>query len=49
LSDAQATAAELLALEPTFSVAALAAWYPFRRADDLQRYLAGLRAAGLPE
>jgi len=49
LSDAQATGAELLALEPTFSVAALAAWYPFRRADDLQRYLAGLRAAGLPE
>jgi TolB-like protein/class 3 adenylate cyclase/tetratricopeptide (TPR) repeat protein len=49
MTDAQATAAELLAVEPTFSVAALASWYPFRRADDLNRYVAGLRAAGLPE
>lgn len=49
MSDARATAAELLALEPRFSISSLAAWYPFRRADDLDRYVAGLRAAGLPE
>lgn len=49
MEEAQATAIELLAIEPDFSVAALAGWYPFRRADDLNRYVAGLRAAGLPE
>jgi adenylate cyclase len=47
--DAKAAAAELLAVDPDFSVSALAKWYPFRRPDDLNRYVAGLRAAGLPE
>lgn len=47
--DAKTTASELLIVEPTFSVNALASWYPLRRADDLNRYVAGLRAAGLPE
>ena len=47
--DAQAAAAELMAVDPDFSVSALAKWYPFRRADDLDRYVAGLRAAGLPD
>lgn len=47
--DARVVAAELLRVEPTFRVSVLAAWYPFRRADDLARYVAGLRGAGLPE
>ena len=47
--DAKATASELLTVDPAFSVKALASWYPFRRTDDLNRYVAGLRAAGLPE
>ena len=48
VDDAKVTALELLAVEPTFNVNALASWYPLRRADDLERYVAGLRAAGLP-
>ncbi len=40
---------ELLRLEPAFSIAAFAQSYPFGRAEDRERYLAGLRAAGVPE
>jgi len=46
---AQAVAVELLAIEPSFRVSTFVSWYPLRRADDLSRLAAGLRAAGLPE
>jgi len=49
MEEAQAAAAELLALVPTFSVSTLASWYPLRAAENLERYLAGLRKAGLPD
>ncbi|HET9046078.1 MAG TPA: adenylate/guanylate cyclase domain-containing protein [Casimicrobiaceae bacterium] len=48
-AEARAMAMELLEVEPNFSVGLLQSWYPFRRPDDLERYLAGLREAGLPE
>ena len=47
--EARAAAAALLALEPGFSVATLESWYPLRPAENLKRYVSGLRAAGLPE
>jgi len=49
LSEARDAAKELLALEPGFSVLTLASWYPLRRAENLERYVAGLREAGLPD
>ena len=49
VDDARIVARELLDVEPNFSVRSIESWYPFRRADDLARYVAGLRAAGLPE
>jgi DNA-binding SARP family transcriptional activator/TolB-like protein/Tfp pilus assembly protein PilF len=39
----------LLRLEPGFSIVTFARSYPFGRAEDRERYLAGLRAAGVPE
>jgi len=47
--EARATAIQLLAIEPHFSVRVLQSWYPFQRPDDLDRYVRGLREAGLPE
>ena len=47
--EARVAAVALLALEPGFSVATLASWYPLRPAKNLERYISGLRAAGLPE
>ena len=49
VDDARTVARELLEVEPNFSVHSIEAWYPFRRPDDLARYVAGLRGAGLPE
>ena len=49
LDEAQAAAAQLLALEPGFRVSIFASWYPLRPAENLERYVAGLRAAGLPD
>jgi tetratricopeptide (TPR) repeat protein len=49
LAEARDAAKELLALEPGFSVRTLASWYPLRPAENLERYVAGLRGAGLPE
>lgn len=40
---------DLLLLEPGFTVSGFARAYPFRREADRDRYLAGLRAAGVPE
>lgn len=46
---AQAAALDLLAIEPRFRVSVFTSWYPLRRPDDLERFGAGLRLAGLPE
>lgn len=46
---ASAMAKELLAAEPWFQISELVAWYPLAREEDLQRFEAGLRTAGLPE
>lgn len=48
-TEAQAVARELLALEPAFRVSTLASWYPLRPRQNLERYLSGLREAGLPD
>jgi adenylate cyclase len=40
---------ELLAIDPTFRVSSFLAWYPLQRAEDLQRFGEGLRAADLPD
>jgi tetratricopeptide (TPR) repeat protein len=49
LDEAKAAAAELLELEPGFRVSTLESWYPLQPPHNLQRYVSGLRAAGLPE
>lgn len=49
LDEARASAADLMAREPSFRVGDFAQRYPLRRAADLERLLWGLRAAGLPE
>ncbi len=46
---ARLAAAELLKIEPRFSVSSFTSWYPLRRPDDLERMAQGLRMAGLPE
>ncbi len=40
---------DLLELEPGFSIQAATARSPLKRQDDLDRYLQGLRLAGIPE
>ena len=49
LEEGKAAAAQLLALVPSFSVSVLASWYPVRAVETMERYIAGLRAAGLPD
>jgi adenylate cyclase len=49
LDDARTAAAELLKLNPDFSISRYAAHAPYSHPEDLGRYLAGLRLAGLPE
>jgi adenylate cyclase len=46
---AREVAEEMLAVDPGFSVEKFASWYPLRRAGDLERYVEGLKIAGLPE
>jgi adenylate cyclase len=41
--------AELLKITPEFSISRFAAQAPYINPDDLARYVAGLRLAGLPE
>jgi TolB-like protein len=48
-TEARAAARNLLAVDRSFRVAPFAARYPLRRRGDMRRYVAGLRAAGLPE
>jgi DNA-binding SARP family transcriptional activator/Flp pilus assembly protein TadD len=40
---------KLLELEPNFSIAKFAEVYPIKRASDRDRYIMGLRLAGVPE
>jgi TolB-like protein/Tfp pilus assembly protein PilF len=40
---------KLLKLEPTFSLKQFSAVYPLKRASDRNRFVAGLRLAGVPE
>jgi TolB-like protein len=47
--EARATARNLLALDRNFRIRTFAGRYPLRRPEQMKRYLAGLRAAGLPE
>lgn len=46
---AREIAREFLSIEPTFRISTFAAWYPLQRSEDMDRLVAGLRAAGLPE
>jgi adenylate cyclase len=46
---ARQAAAELLKINPEFSISRFAAQAPYTNPDDLARYVAGLRLAGLPE
>ncbi len=47
--DARAQAAEILRLNPTFTLRAFKAFVPIRKKADLDRYVTGLRQAGLPK
>jgi adenylate cyclase len=49
MEEARAHAAMALEAKPDFSVEARGKWLPFKREADLQRFLDGLRKAGLPE
>jgi DNA-binding SARP family transcriptional activator len=40
---------KLLALEPTFTIEQFGKTYPFKRLEDRERYMQGLRLAGVPE
>jgi hypothetical protein len=40
---------KLLSLEPNFTVEQFGQVYPFKRPEDRERYLQGLRLAGVPE
>ena len=46
--EAQKMRSEMLAVDPAFRIGEFVARYPLRRADDLNRYITGLRRAGLP-
>jgi DNA-binding SARP family transcriptional activator/Tfp pilus assembly protein PilF len=48
-SEAQVFIHELLSLEPSFTVESFGQTYCFKKASDRERYLAGLRLAGVPE
>jgi DNA-binding SARP family transcriptional activator len=47
--EAKPYVAKVLELEPQFSVSHFGKTYPFRRDGDRERYLEGLRLAGVPE
>jgi DNA-binding SARP family transcriptional activator len=47
--EAQAYVRKLLSLEPTFSVRSFGQIYPIRKTSDRDRYMTGLRLAGVPE
>lgn len=45
----QASLGEILRLRPDYSRRLVEASFPYRHRDDLERYLEGLRKAGLPD
>jgi DNA-binding SARP family transcriptional activator/Tfp pilus assembly protein PilF len=47
--EAKAYVEKLLSLEPNFSVKRFGKVYPFKHAADRERYMTGLRLAGVPE
>jgi adenylate cyclase len=49
IEDAEWEAAEILALQPDFSLKKEEAINTFKRKEDMDRYIEGLRKAGLPE
>jgi TolB-like protein/DNA-binding SARP family transcriptional activator len=49
MEDAKWEAAEILTLQPDFSLRAQREMSPFRRKEDMERFIDGLRKAGLPE
>ena len=49
LDEAKRLARELLTMEPGFKVSTLESWYPLQPRENLERYVAGLRQAGLPD
>ncbi len=49
IEEAKASAAELLARDPSFRISVFESRYPLRRPGDRERLISGLRAAGLPE
>ena len=49
IGEARASARELLGIRPGFRIASLAEWHPLRPKENLDLYLSGLRAAGLPD
>jgi adenylate cyclase len=49
MEEARAALAEFRELEPQASIELLAKALPFKRKEDLERFLDGLRKAGLPE
>jgi adenylate cyclase len=49
IEEARASAADLLAREPSFRISVFESKYPLRRPHDRERLISGLRAAGLPE
>jgi tetratricopeptide (TPR) repeat protein len=49
MDEARRVGLQLLELEPGFRVGLFASWYPLAPKANLDRYVWGLRAAGLPE
>jgi hypothetical protein len=49
MEEARAAMAKFQELEPHASIELYARTEPFQRPDDLERFLGGLRKAGLPE
>jgi hypothetical protein len=49
LEEARAEAKEYLKITPNFSIAVWAKSEPYTDTNELQRYVDGLRKAGLPE
>ena len=47
--EAQTYVRKLLSLEPNFSVQRFGQFYPIKKTSDRDRYMAGLRLAGIPE
>jgi adenylate cyclase len=49
IEQARAEAAEVLRIEPNWTIDTQARWTPFKRPEDAEHFFDGLRKAGLPE